>query len=343
MFKKKSSDSVFQAAGSDGEPKLSKGYVPKFKILLVNGDELGVDWSGVETELEGKMLDKPLQDIVIDPFLKNLKAHLKNKNLVVVSLTINDHFVPIAAGKGMGAQRSAADFATEACSDGMFRPCIIKLEVADAKAAKQVQKAALAEGHTFRVTIGSLSGEAKLSSKWLQRPVKKGVVMTFLTLHNKESGQKCTLADVVSLKIEAIDGSSPVEEINGLGAVVRTLDGPSSNIMRDGGTHVTLFVREGAGAANSKGLLKGVSPTGSTVRRSKSVNIGEVRRSPWPAARPPASSCLLRPAPGLHKRSTSLRPGPTVATSAARSRCSRAKTPRHHAGRWPSARTSSAP
>ena len=52
-----SDNKAFQPAGA-AKPA-AKGYKPTFHVMITNGEELGFDFSGVETELEGKLLDKP--------------------------------------------------------------------------------------------------------------------------------------------------------------------------------------------------------------------------------------------------------------------------------------------
>ena len=40
-----------------------------------------------------------------------------------------------------------------------------------------------------------------MSRKWLERPAKKAVIKSFLALHNKNTGSKYSVLDVVGLQI----------------------------------------------------------------------------------------------------------------------------------------------
>lgn len=274
---------VFRRGGSGGGltvPTIlgnSKRYKPLFQVFLMEGDYSPVvDWEGVETELNARWLAKSLFDAVVTPFIADLKVYLKNTQLFVSALEVNGRPLPLACKKGQGFRRSAQDFATEACADGEFRPVVIKLAVWDAKIANE----ALKSGHTFRVTVGSVTAEAKVGRKWLERPMKRAVIKNFLKLHNRRTGLKFTLLDVVGLTIGSITGDEPEQRLDGLGEVVRTLNGPASAIMRLGGTALTLVCRgveaSSEGSAK-KGLLEksGLSPHNKSPHRAKSVDIGE--------------------------------------------------------------------
>ena len=50
-----------------------------------------------------------------------------------------------------------------------------------------------------------------MSRKWLERPAKKAVIKSFLALHNKNTGSKYSVLDVVGLKIGPMDGSQEAQ------------------------------------------------------------------------------------------------------------------------------------
>ena len=136
----------------------SKGYMPPFQIFLIDGPcAPTVDWQGVQTELEGKWLDKSLYEAVISPFISDLKTYLKNTELYISALEVNGNRMRLTCKKGEGFRRPAKDFATEACADGEFRPVVVRMAIWDSKLAK----GELASGHTFQVTVGDVTVNAQ--------------------------------------------------------------------------------------------------------------------------------------------------------------------------------------
>jgi hypothetical protein len=136
----------------------SKGYMPPFQIFLIDGPcAPTVDWQGVQTELEGKWLDKSLYEAVISPFISDLKTYLKNTQLYISALEVNGNNMRLKCKKGEGFRRPAKDFATEACADGEFRPVVVRIAIWDSKLAK----GELASGHTFQVTVGDVTVNAQ--------------------------------------------------------------------------------------------------------------------------------------------------------------------------------------
>lgn len=243
--------SLFRArSGSSNGPRLA------FQVQ-VDGDR-----GTFETQLEGKWLQKSLREAILKPFLEGYKKQRPGKNIRIVSLEVNGREIELTASKGSGFLAPAKTFVDEA--DGGI--VSVKLTL-----VQQVARVDLS-GERFEVSIaGDWCANAAVNAKWLEKPVKVSLVKPFLAAHGSRPGAVAySPSDIVSITIGSMDNSMPTVRIDGLGELVRTLDGPTKLLVRPGGARIQLQM---AAPADGGRLPRGRSPTGARQR----ISLGSSR------------------------------------------------------------------